>query len=282
MKSEKITSTANPKIKELRSLMEKPREREEKGLFVTEGARETLHCLDAGFVPRAVFHSPEISGDGLGKILSAIKENRHLSAASERLCIFEVSPEVYSRIAYREGTEGIVAEVHAKKPMRLDDLRIDVPKTGKEPLVAVIENVEKPGNIGAILRSAEGCGADALIVCGKGCDIYNPNLIRASIGAVFRIPVVTCTTTEAIDWLKKNGILIYTAQLQDSETYYDTDLSKGCAIVLGSEDKGLGNEWREAADGHIRIPMLGRLDSLNVSVSAGILLYEALRQRMTR
>lgn len=135
------------------------------------------------------------------------------------------------------------------------------------------------GNLGAVLRSADAAGADAVIVCDPATDLYNPNLIRASIGSVFTRQIAVCSSEEAIGWLKARGIRIYTAQLQDSEWYYDTDMTGGTAIVMGTEATGLTDIWRQAADAHIRIPMLGQLDSLNVSVSAAILLFEAVRQR---
>ncbi|MBR1406834.1 MAG: RNA methyltransferase [Bacteroidales bacterium] len=190
-----------------------------------------------------------------------------------KVSVIEVSRAVYEKIAYREGTEGIVAEVYAKE-RRLDGLRL----SGR-PLVVVLEAVEKPGNLGAVLRSADAAGADAVIVCDPATDLYNPNLIRASIGSVFTRQIAVCTSEEAIGWLKAHGIRIYTAQLQDSEWYYDTDMTGGTAIVMGTESTGLTDVWRQAADAHIRIPMLGQLDSLNVSVSAAILLFEAVRQR---
>ncbi|MBO4339924.1 MAG: RNA methyltransferase, partial [Bacteroidales bacterium] len=139
--------------------------------------------------------------------------------------------------------------------------------------------VEKPGNLGAVLRSADAAKADAVIICDPLTDLFNPNLIRASIGAVFTVPVVTATSEEAIKFLKDKGIRILTAQLQDSVLYYDSDMRHAVALVMGTEATGLSQAWREAADAHIRIPMLGRLDSLNVSVSAAILLFEAVRQR---
>ena len=145
--------------------------------------------------------------------------------------------------------------------------------------MVVIERVEKPGNLGAILRTAEAAGVDAVIVCDPLTDLYNPNLIRASIGGVFSVPTAVCTSEACIAFLKANGIKILTAQLQDSYEYYDYDMTHATAIVMGTESTGLTNQWREAADAHIRIPMLGRLDSLNVSVSAAILMYEAVRQR---
>ena len=157
---------------------------------------------------------------------------------------------------------------------RLEDLALS-----EHPLVMVLESVEKPGNLGAVLRSADAARADAVIVCDPLTDLWNPNLIRASIGAVFTVPTVCASSAETIDWLKSRGIRILTAQLQDSSWYYDTDMTGGTALVMGTESTGLTDVWRRAADAHIRIPMLGRLDSLNVSVSAAILLFEAVRQR---
>ena len=143
----------------------------------------------------------------------------------------------------------------------------------------VLESVEKPGNLGAVLRSADASGADAMIVCDPLTDLYNPNLIRSSVGGIFSVQCVACSSEECINFLKSHQIQILTAQLQDSELYYNTDMSCGTAIVMGTESTGLTQIWRDAADAHIRIPMLGQLDSLNVSVSASILLYEAVRQR---
>jgi TrmH family RNA methyltransferase len=188
--------------------------------------------------------------------------------------VFHLSKELYAKVAYRGGTEGVIAEVRWKE-RSLDELL-----TGKDsPLIMVMERVEKPGNLGAVLRSADAAGADGVILCDPLTDLYNPNLIRASIGAIFTVPVVACTSAEAIAWLKANNIRILTAQLQDSAPYYDVDMTCGTALVMGTEATGLTDAWRQAADAHILIPMLGRLDSLNVSVSAAILLYEAVRQR---
>ena len=187
--------------------------------------------------------------------------------------IIEITPALYEKVAYRGGTEGVIAEIYTKDT-RLEDLAL-----GKEPLIMVLESVEKPGNLGAVLRSADAAGADAVIICDPLTDLYNPNLIRASIGAVFTRQVVAASSEDTVKWLKDKGIKILTAQLQDSEWYYDTDMRGGVAIVMGTEATGLTDFWRKAADAHIRIPMLGSLDSLNVSVSAAILLYEAVRQR---
>ena len=160
------------------------------------------------------------------------------------------------------------------KKQSLSDLSLP-----QDPLIVVLESVEKPGNLGAVLRSADAAGVDAVIVCDPLTDLYNPNLIRSSIGAVFTVPVVACSSEECIAFLKSKGIKILTAQLQDSELYYATDMTCGTAIVMGTESTGLTTQWRKAADAHIRIPMLGALDSLNVSVSAAILMFEAVRQR---
>ena len=258
---EKLTSAQNPKIKNLLLLQEKSKARREQGLFVVEGRRELEHCLEAGYTVRTVFVCPEIAGD--------ITEE----AVENSPAVIEITPELYRKVAYREGTEGIIAEVECKE-LGLNELELP-----EKPLIVVLEAVEKPGNLGAVLRSADAACASAVIVCDPLTDLYNPNLIRASIGAIFTVPTVAATSADAIAFLKERGIQILTAQLQDSSLYYDLDMTRGTAIVMGTESTGLTDVWRKAADAHIRIPMLGRLDSLNVSVSASILLFEAVRQR---
>ena len=294
---ERITSAQNPKIKHLLALQEKSRLRREEGLFVVEGRRELEHCLAAGFQLDTLFLCPEIAGPDLPAgcpqtpsdvslrstppltsftvpPLPMPRAARSSGGWGHPARIIHVSKEVYAKVAYREGTEGVIAEVRWKE-RSLDELL-----TGKDsPLIMVMERVEKPGNLGAVLRSADAAGADGVILCDPLTDLYNPNLIRASIGAIFTVPVVACTSAEAIAWLKANNIRILTAQLQDSAPYYDVDMTCGTALVMGTEATGLTDAWRQAADAHILIPMLGRLDSLNVSVSAAILLYEAVRQR---
>lgn len=268
-----MTSGQNPKIKELLALQEKSRTRREKGLFVVEGRRELGHCLDAGYKARTLFVCMEIiSGNELGEIIG--KASRAGESADDAMPnIIEVPSALYDKIAYRGGTEGIIAEVEYM------DRGLDSIRLSGSPLIVVLESVEKPGNLGAVLRSADAAGADAVIICDPLTDIYNPNLIRSSIGAVFSRQIATASSRDTIKWLKDNKISIYTAQLQDSEWYYSTDMSGGTAIVMGTESTGLTDVWRQAADAHIKIPMLGQLDSLNVSVSAAILLYEAVRQR---
>lgn len=268
MRTESITSAQNNKIKSLLELQEKSRTRRREGLFVVEGRRELMHCMEAGYEPYAIFTCPEIiSGPDQMEIMTyAEKKN------PDCVC-FEIPSHLYDKVAYRGGTEGVIAEMRCKE-MSLETLSLP-----KDPLVVVLEAVEKPGNLGAVLRSADASGADAVIVCDPLTDLYNPNLIRSSIGAIFTVPVATASSEDTIAWLKKNGIRIYTAQLQDSEWYYDSNMKEGTAIVMGTEATGLTDIWRKAADSHIKIPMLGRLDSLNVSVSAAVLMFEAVRQR---
>lgn len=288
MRIETITSAQNRKVKELLTLVEKSKARSAAGLFVVEGQRELGHCLDAGFIPETLFICGEVMAvqnnavnvaktghlaeniegkDGLDALVAKAE------ALNPRLSVVQIPAFLYEKVAYRGSTEGIIAEVHSV-PRSLDDLRL-----GESPLVMVLESVEKPGNLGAVLRSADAAGADAVIICDPLTDIWNPNLIRSSVGAVFSVPVAVCTSADAIAFLKERGIRILTAQLQDSEWYYDTDMTGATALVMGTESTGLTQAWRDSADAHIKIPMLGRLDSLNVSVSAAVLLYEAVRQR---
>lgn len=273
---ELISSLQNPKIKRLVALQQKSSERRKAGVFVVEGQREIMHCISAGLEIETIFYCPEIMNAGDREDLH--RSNADVDAQSllnKAKTIFEVTTNVYDKIAYRGGTEGIMAVVNT--PIHsLTELPIE-----GAPLYVVLEKVEKPGNLGAILRSADAAGATGVIVCDPLTDLYNPNLIRSSIGAIFTVPVATCTSEECILWLKSHGVTILTAQLQDSHLYYDTDMRRPTAIVMGTEATGLTPQWREAADAHIRIPMLGRLDSLNVSVSAAILLFEAVRQRQS-
>ena len=288
MRIETITSAQNRKVKELLTLVEKSKARSAAGLFVVEGQRELGHCLDAGFIPETLFICGEVmavqnnavNGAKTGHLAKNIEGKDGLDALvakaealNPRLGVVQIPAFLYEKVAYRGSTEGIIAEVHSV-PRALEDLRL-----GESPLVMVLESVEKPGNLGAVLRSADAAGADAVIVCDPLTDIWNPNLIRSSVGAVFSVPVAVCTSADAIAFLKKRGIRILTAQLQDSEWYYDTDMTGATALVMGTESTGLTQAWRDSADAHIKIPMLGRLDSLNVSVSAAVLLYEAVRQR---
>ena len=261
MEENVISSLQNARVKHVVALQQKSSLRREEGLFVVEGQREIEHCIACGYEVVEVFtvDGLQLTGD---------------------FPVTRVTPQVYEKMAYRGSTEGIIAIVKTKDHSISSVNRklsfVD------NPLVVVIESVEKPGNLGAILRTAEAARVDAVIVCDPLTDLYNPNLIRASIGGVFCVPTAVCNSQECIAFLKERGICILTAQLQDSYDYYDYDMRQATAIVMGTESTGLTQQWRDAADAHIRIPMLGRLDSLNVSVSAGILMYEAVKQRRLR
>ena len=259
-----ITSVQNARIKHVVALQQKSSLRREEGLFVVEGQREIEHCIEGEYEVVEVFKRSQESG-------------------VRREVEYIVTPQVYEKMAYRGSTEGIIGVVKSKGHS-LSSLLIP-PSSFLEkdnPLVVVLESVEKPGNLGAILRSADAANVDAVIVCDPLTDLYNPNLIRASIGAIFTVPTAVCTSQECIAFLKERHIKILTAQLQDSYEYYNYDMRQATAIVMGTESTGLTQQWREAADAHIRIPMLGRLDSLNVSVSAAILMFEAVRQRKVK
>ena len=236
MHSELITSAQNPKVKLLLELQQKSQERRRHGLFVVEGRREIERCMNRGYQIDTIFWCPEIFGAE--------------EPAADGARVFQVSADIYNKVAYRGGTEGIIAEVVSRQHT-LESLKLQ-----KRPLIVVLESV-----------------------CDPQCDLYNPNIIRASVGAFFSVPTVACTSEECILWLKTNGIQILTAQLQDSYYYYETDMARPTAIVMGTEATGLTDKWRQAADAHIKIPMLGIGDSLNVSVSAAILMFEAVRQR---
>ena len=254
-----ISSSQNPKVKRLMALQQKSSARREDSLFVVEGLREVERCIEAGYELDSLFCCPSLMQGSL--------------AVRDEASTFEVSPEVYARIAYRGTTEGVIAIVRMRH-LGLESLRLP-----KDPLLVVLESVEKPGNLGAVLRTADAARVDAVIVCDPLTDLFNPNLIRSSLGAFFTVPCVACSSAECIAFLRKRGVQILTAQLQDSRLYYDTDMRRATAIVMGTESTGLSPQWRQAADAHIRIPMLGRVDSLNVSVSAAILVFEAVRQR---
>ncbi len=275
-----LTSAQNPKIKQLLALQQKSSERRKTGLFVVEGRRELEHCLQAGYEVETLFLRESSLQDGDSQAaglpwLSALRRPSLSPGKSRPVAVFALSSSLYEKVAYRGSTEGVMAIVRARQHT-LEDLRLSA-----NPLIVVLESVEKPGNLGAVLRSADAARADAVMVCDPLTDLYNPNLIRSSIGAIFTVPTVACTSEECIGYFRDHHIQILTAQLQDSRLYYDTPMTGGTAIVMGTESTGLTEQWRQAATAHIRIPMLGRLDSLNVSVSAAILLFEAVRQRQS-
>lgn len=258
---QELSSAHNSKIKELLLLKEKSKLRLEKSLFIVEGKREIEAAISAGYIITELYFAPNIV------------HREEITINSPRL--YSLTTALYSKVAYRQSTEGLIA-VFETKVDSFSDIKLS-----NTPLIIVLESVEKPGNLGAILRTANAVAANAVIICDPLTDIYNPNVIRSSLGGVFTNTVICSSSEEAYNWLLSNNINIFTAQLQDSDYYYNRDMSQPLAIVMGSESQGLTNYWRERANFKIKIPMLGKLDSLNVSVSTAILCYEAVRQRAT-
>lgn len=257
----KITSTQNPKIKSLLAL-EKPRERRKEQLFVIEGKKEIGLALEAGYKIESVFFCEEI-----------ISLNDVNTLFSDDRLLIPVSKEVFDKIAVRENSGGMIA-VAEQKLHTLGHLQLS-----KNPLVLVLESVEKPGNLGAILRTADASGVDAVIICDPQTDFYNPNVIRSSIGCIFTKQVAAATSEETIEWLKKNSISIYCTYLKASKSYHLTDYTKPSAIVMGTEATGLSDVWVNNAHANIIIPMQGKIDSMNVSTAAAVVVFEAKRQR---
>ncbi|MFG6687916.1 TrmH family RNA methyltransferase [Mariniflexile sp. HNIBRBA6329] len=263
MTTKLISSSQNPLIRQLVQLKDKSRERKKSGLFLIEGEREITLALKGGYQLESVLFNPEI-----------ISEAQLNNLTTKQLNFIEVSTEVYHKLAYRDTTEGVIA-VAKNKNHNITDLKFNT----KSPLILVAEAPEKPGNIGAILRTADAANVDAVIIANPKTDLYNPNIIRSSVGCVFTNNVVTGSTSEIIAFLKAHNIAIYCAALQASVHYNTQDFTKPTAIVVGTEATGLSDEWLANATQNIIIPMQGEIDSMNVSVAAGILIFEAKRQR---
>jgi TrmH family RNA methyltransferase len=257
-----ISSSQNAYIKSLVQLQEKAKRRKETGTFLIEGLREIELALAGSYVLETVLFDPNI--------LDKQDVEHCISADTEWI---EITSEVYQKLAYRDTTEGVLALAQVKS-LQLGDLQL-----GPNPLILVAEAPEKPGNIGAILRTADAAKVDAVLIANPKNDVYNPNTIRSSVGTVFTNQIATGSSAEIIAYLKTNQIAIYSAILQESEPYYTQNFTKATAIVVGTEATGLTQEWREAAAQNIHIPMQGAIDSMNVSVAAAILIFEAKRQR---
>lgn len=265
MTAPELTSTANPRIRAAAALRDR-RQRDRTGLTLVDGAREVLRAIEAGVEAVEAFVCPPlVRTDDQRAAVDAI--------ATRGIPIRTTSEAAFSRIAFGDRAEGVVLVVRSPAA-RLDDLRLP-----PAPLVVVLEAVEKPGNLGAVLRTADGAGADALIVADGTTDIWNPNAIRASAGTAFRVPMAVAASEEALRFLEGRGIRPYAARTDAPATAWEADLTGAVAIILGSEHGGLGDIWSTSTIGSIRLPMLGAADSLNVSAAAAILLYEARRQR---
>jgi TrmH family RNA methyltransferase len=259
-----LSSTSNPKIKFLLSL-EKPRERRKQQLFTIEGRKEILMAIDAGYRIGNIFYCHDMVN----------VDELEPSLVKDKLVI-PVSRDVFDKLAVRESSGGLIAVAE----MRTHELSMIKPD--HNPLILVLESVEKPGNLGAILRTADAAGVDAVIVCDPQTDVYNPNTIRSSIGCVFTQNIAIATSEETIRWLKENKIMIWCTYLKASRAYSEIDFTKPSAIVMGTEATGLSKQWIDAASGNIIIPMQGKADSMNVSTSAAVIVFEACRQRAFR
>ena len=261
--SEKITSLQNPRIKQIVLLQQKSKERNKQNLIVIEGYREIRWALEAGFKAVSLYFCQEVLNNESKKILDLIKPDIQT----------EVTHDVFAKIAYREGSDGLAL---LAIPIKTS---LEAIQLSKNPLIVILEAIEKPGNLGAILRMADAAKVDALLICDPLTDVYNPNVIRSSIGCVFTQQVVACSTEEAIAWLKAKKIRSFAAALNAKQFYHQVDLTIPSAIVMGTEANGLTDKWLNAVDQGIIIPMLGKHDSLNVAMATAIITFEALRQR---
>lgn len=258
-----ITSYQNPYIKNLLKLQEKSRERRKQGLFLIEGKREVSLALKADYEFETVLFFPEL-----------VSENEVLELFQMEVSRIQISKEVYQKLAYRASTEGIIAVVKSKNTS-IENIQFET----DNPIILVAEGIEKPGNIGALLRTADAANIDSVFIANPKSDLYNPNIIRSSVGCVFTNKVAVGTSEEIIKFLQKNNINIFAATLQNSNEYHKENYTNSAAIVVGTEATGLTEVWRKAATQNINIPMQGQIDSMNVSVAAAIVIFEVKRQR---
>lgn len=257
-----ISSAQNPFIKSLVQLQEKAKARKQSGTFLIEGQREIMLAQKGGYELQTILFLPEL-----------ISETEIRQLTRQKVELIEISKEVYQKLAYRDTTEGILA-VAKTKSLQLSDLQLS-----ENPLILVAEATEKPGNIGALLRTADAANLDAVIIANPKSDMYNPNVVRSSVGCLFTRQIATGSTDEVIAFLNEKNISIYCATLQDSTYYHTQNYSTPSALVVGTEATGLTDAWRNASSKNIIIPMQGEIDSMNVSVAAAILIFEAKRQR---
>lgn len=269
-----LTSLQNPRIKEVVRLRD-GRKRRKAGRFLIDGRREVARAIARGFPVEEIFFCPELAADEAHAWLAELLADAKIAAKNLRF--WEVPAKIFEKIAYGQREDGVLAVARAVEKS-LEELYAALPKN-TPPRIAVLEGVEKPGNVGAILRSADGAGISALIVAEPGTDLFNPNTIRASLGTIFSVPVCVAAAADVLAWLRRHEIAIYAARVDGAIPYTQADFARPCAIALGSEAWGLTDAFRAPDIQAISLPMLGIADSLNVSASAAVLFYEALRQR---
>ena len=253
-----ITSLQNPRVKHIVRLRDDKRQRLDEGLMLVEGFDEIQLALSAGYKPQLLLSAPEL--------VSRQIDNANTETLTVNRAVFE-------KISYRQNPDGWLA-VFPTPRVSLDDLKLS-----EAPLIIVAESIEKPGNLGAIFRTADAAGADALFVCDPRVDAYSPNVVRASRGTLFTVPVIETSSTQAAVFLQRNGIRVLAATPSAEEEYTRPDLRGPLAVVVGTEAEGLSGFWLSQADMKVKIPMLGKVNSLNVSVSTALIVYEAIRQR---
>jgi len=262
---EKITSLQNPRVKQLVKLRDR-RDRDDAGLFLVEGYREVRRALEKGVRLNELYFSPDWF---LGENEPALIDQARQAGAQ----LFELSKEAFAKCAYRDRPDGLLA-VAAQWKHALDDLKL-----AAHPFLLVVESIEKPGNLGTILRSADAAGVDGVIVCDAVTDIFNPNVVRSSTGVLFSVPVVVADSASVHAWLKEKGVRIVATTPDTPNIYTKVDLRGPLAIVMGSEQYGLSDFWLKESNLTVRIPMAGQADSLNVAMATIITLFEAVRQR---
>ena len=265
MPRQEITSRQNERVKQAAKLRD-ARQRTKQHRLIIDGVREIGRALDAGIQLTEVFICPPLCGSPASQELLLRLDNSSAVVA-------EVTGEVFEKLAFGSRSDGVV--VIANTPER----NIDTLEIPSNPLIAVLERLEKPGNVGAILRSADGAGVDAIIVVDPQTDLFNPNTIRASVGTVFSKQVCIATLEQSLTWLRKNGVCLIAARPASEKLYTEIDFRNSTAIVLGNEAEGLTDAWQQTDVRGVRLPMQGIADSLNVSTTAAVLFYEALRQR---
>jgi TrmH family RNA methyltransferase len=261
---EKITSAKNSRIHEVLELRER-KTRSATNSIIVEGVREISRAQESKIKFKEIYFCPDFLEDEAKKLLENIIKTK--------MSAFDVTKEIFAKIAFGDRQEGLLAICEKPKKSFADI------KMSKNPLFVVVERLEKPGNLGAILRSCDGAGVDGLILCDGRVDGYNPNVIRSSIGTVFSVNMVEASNDETLSFLKKNHVAICASLPEDKTTYTQINFKLPSAIVLGSEQEGLSDFWIKHADCKLKIPMYGKADSLNVSTTAAILIYEAIRQR---